>query len=110
MCSLLEKELKFDFDALCLRAFKMELNEAPFLIASDWEVLFELMCDARDVAVGTVLGKINNSELHSIYYVNNTLDSKKANYIVTEKEMLALVFAFDKFKSYLVTTNVIDFD
>ncbi|XP_015163284.1 uncharacterized protein [Solanum tuberosum] len=66
------------------------------------ELPFELMCDASDVAVGAVLGKRKDKVFHSIYYASKTLDSAQPNYIVTEKEMLALVFIFDKFRSYLV--------
>ncbi|XP_049368993.1 uncharacterized protein LOC125833888 [Solanum verrucosum] len=105
MCSLLEKEVKFDFDEMCLKAFemlKMTLIEAPILIAPDWELPFELMCDTSDVAVGAVLRQQKNKLFHSIYYASKTLDSAQANYTVTEKEMLALVFAFDKFRLYLI--------
>ncbi|XP_049399731.1 uncharacterized protein LOC125863765 [Solanum stenotomum] len=112
MCSLLEKEVKFDFDEMCLKAFEMlkrNLIEAPILIAPDWGLPFELMCDARDIAVGAVLGQRNNKVFHSIYYARKSLDSTQAKYTVTEKEMLALVFAFDKFRSYLVGTKVIVF-
>ena len=67
------------------------------------------MCDASDVPVGALLGHINNRVFHSIYYAIKTLEPTQVNYIVTEKEMLALVFAFDKFPSYLVGTKVIVF-
>ncbi|XP_015170112.1 uncharacterized protein [Solanum tuberosum] len=112
MCSLLEMEVKFDFDEMCLKAFEMlkrNLIAAPILIARDWGLPFELMCDASDVAVGAVLGQRKNKVFHSIYYARKTLNYTQANYTVTEKEMLALVFAFDKFRSYLVATKVIVF-
>ncbi|XP_049344141.1 uncharacterized protein LOC125808482 [Solanum verrucosum] len=112
MCSLLEKEVKFDFDEMCLKAFEMlkrNLIEAPILIAPDWGLPFELICDASDIEMGAVLGQRKNKVFHSIYYASKTLDSTQANYTVTEKEMLALVFAFDKFISYLVGTKVIVF-
>ena len=62
---------------------KRSLIKAPILIAPDCEVPFELMCDATDVAVGAVLGQRKNRVFHSIYYAGKTLDSTKANYIVT---------------------------
>ncbi|XP_049375645.1 uncharacterized protein LOC125840720 [Solanum verrucosum] len=90
---------------MCLKAFEMLKRneiEAPILIALDWELPFELMCDASDVAVGVMFGQRKNKVFHSIYYASKTLDSTQVNYTVTENEMLALVFAFDKFRSYLI--------
>ncbi|KAL5555791.1 hypothetical protein UlMin_038027 [Ulmus minor] len=94
LCNLLEKDRKFDFDEGCLKAFlelKQKLSSAPVIVAPDWETPFELMCDASDVAVGAVLGK--------------TLQGAQLNYTVTEKELLTVVFTFDKFRSYLVGTK-----
>ncbi|XP_049381355.1 uncharacterized protein LOC125845910 [Solanum stenotomum] len=71
------------------------------------ELPFELMCDASDTTVGVVLGLRKDKVFQSIYYSSKTLDAAQSNYIVTEKEMLALVFAFDKFRSYLVGTKVV---
>lgn len=74
----MKKEVKFDFDAFCLRDFellKWSLIEAPIQIAPDWEVPFELMCDASDIAVGVVLGRKKNKVFYSIYYASKTLDS-----------------------------------
>ena len=110
MCALLEKDVKFVFCESCVKAFevlKKKLIEAPILIAPDWALPFELMCDASDAAVGAVLGQRKNKVFHSIYYASKTLDTTQMNYTVTEKEMLALVYAFDKFRSYLVGTSVI---
>ena len=66
-------------------------------MAPNWSSLFELMCDASDVAVGAVLGQRRNKVFHSIYYASKTLQGAQLNYTVTEKELLAVVFAFDKF-------------
>ncbi|KAL5538366.1 hypothetical protein UlMin_046146 [Ulmus minor] len=110
LCNLLEKDRKFDFDAGCLKAFlelKQKLSSAPVIVAPDWAAPFELMCDASDVAVGAVLGQKRNRVFHSIYYASKTLQGAQLNYTVTEKELLAVVFAFDKFRSYLVSTKVI---
>ncbi|XP_015169788.1 uncharacterized protein [Solanum tuberosum] len=65
MCSLLEKEIKFVFDEQCIQAFealKKKLIEAPIPTSPNWELPFELMCDASDVAVGAVLGKRKERE------------------------------------------------
>lgn len=59
------------------------------------------------MVVGVVLGKIKEKVFHLIYYESKKLDAIQANYIVTEKKMLALVYAFYKFRSYLVWTKVV---
>jgi len=65
------------------------------------------MCDASDTSVGAVLGQCKDKMFHYIYYASKTLDTTQSNYTVTEKEMLALLFAFDKFRSYLVGTKIV---
>jgi len=65
------------------------------------------MCDASDFAVGAVLGQRKDKKLHVIYYASRTLDDAQRNYATTEKELLVVVFAFEKFKSYLVGSKVI---
>ena len=55
------------------------------------------MCDASDHAVGAVLGQQKDKLMHPIYYASRTLSGAQLNYTVTKKEMLAVVFAFDKF-------------
>ncbi|KAL5563687.1 hypothetical protein UlMin_033434 [Ulmus minor] len=110
LCSLLEKDRVFCFDEDCLKAFlelKKKLSSAPIIVAPDWTAPFELMCDASDVALGAVVGQRKNKIFHSIYYASKTLQGAQLNYTVTEKELLAVVFAFDKFRSYLVCTKVI---
>ncbi|KAD3337312.1 hypothetical protein E3N88_32832 [Mikania micrantha] len=107
---LLEKEVEFVFDDDCLRAFeflKERLVSAPILIAPDWSQPFELMCDASDFAVGAVLGQRVDKHFHPIYYASKTLDAAQENYTTTEKELLAVVYAFDKFRSYLVLSKTV---
>ncbi|XP_070040759.1 uncharacterized protein [Nicotiana tomentosiformis] len=65
------------------------------------------MCDASDVAVGAVLGKRINTIFHLIYYASKTMNEAQVNYTVTEKELLAIVFAMEKFRMYLMGTKVI---
>ena len=59
--------------------------------------------------MGAVLGQRKNKIFHSIYYASKTLSEAQLNYTVTEKELLAVVFAFDKFRAYLIRTKVIVF-
>ncbi|GJV44775.1 reverse transcriptase domain-containing protein [Tanacetum coccineum] len=68
---------------------------------------FELMCDASDYAVGAVLGQRKDKYFRPIYYASKTLSDAQTNYIVTEKELLAMVYAFEKFRSYLVLSKTI---
>ncbi len=100
LCHLLEQNRDFNFDEACLKAFgilKKALISAPIIIAPNWEKPFELMCDASDFAVGAVLGQRQGKVFHSIYYASKTLIDAQINYTTTEKELLAVVFAFDKF-------------
>ena len=65
------------------------------------------MCDVSDYAVGAVLGQRIDKISHVIYYASRTLNDAQLNYLTTEKELLAVVFALDKFISYLLGSKVI---
>ena len=65
------------------------------------------MCDASGVALGVVLGQRKSKILHPIYYASKALNEAQKNYTMTEQEILAVVFAFEKFRSYLLGTRVI---
>jgi hypothetical protein len=65
------------------------------------------MCDASDYAVGAVLGQTKDKKHHAIAYASKTLTGPQLNYATTEKEFLAIVFAIDKFRSYLVGAKII---
>ncbi|XP_052295850.1 uncharacterized protein LOC127901862 [Citrus sinensis] len=109
LCSLLEHDKPFHFDKDCLQAFgelKKSLITTPVVISPNWTLPFELMCDARDHSVGAILGQRKDKVFHSIYYANKTLTQTQINYTTTEKELLAVVFTFDKFRAYLVGTIV----
>ncbi|KAL4303456.1 hypothetical protein GQ457_10G011730 [Hibiscus cannabinus] len=110
LCSLLEQGRPFEFNNYCTKAFnllKQKLVTAPRVEPPDWKLPFELMCDASDYAVGAVLGQRKGKIFHPIYYASKTLNDAQVNYTTTEKEMLAVIFAFDKFRSYLIGTKVI---
>jgi hypothetical protein len=65
------------------------------------------MCDASYYAVGAVLGQRKDGKVHAIYYASKTLNGAQLNYATTEKELLVVVFAFEKFRSYIVNSKVI---
>jgi hypothetical protein len=73
----------------------------------NWGELFEIMCDASDYAVGAVLGQRIEKLPHVIYYASRTLNDAQLNYSTTENELLAVVFALDKFRSYLLGSKII---
>nr|GEV81576.1 hypothetical protein [Tanacetum cinerariifolium] len=105
MTRLLEKNTPFIFSKECVEAFqtlKIKLTKAPILIAPDWDMPFELMCDASDLAIGVVLGQRQDKHFRPIYYASNTMTEAESNYTTTKKEMLAVVYAFEKFWSYLI--------
>ncbi|CAN6544105.1 unnamed protein product [Malus baccata var. baccata] len=110
LCCLLQKEVAFEFNKECETAFKTlkdMLTSAPIIMPPDWNLPFELMCDASDYAIGAVLGQRRNKQPHVIHYASRTINDAQLNYSTTEKELLAVVFALDKFRSYLLGTKVI---
>ncbi|GJU07551.1 reverse transcriptase domain-containing protein [Tanacetum coccineum] len=110
MTHLLEKNTPFIFSEECIQAFqtlKKKLTEAPILIAPDWDQPFELMCDASDYAIGAVLGQRIEKHFRPIHYASKTMTEAESNYTTTEKEMLAVVYAFEKFWSYLIMNKSI---
>nr|GEW54873.1 retrovirus-related Pol polyprotein from transposon TNT 1-94 [Tanacetum cinerariifolium] len=111
MTHLLEKNTSFIFFEDCIKAFQMlkkKLTEAPILIASNWDLPFELMWDASDFAIGSVLGQRNEKHFRPIHYASKTMTDAESNYTTIVKEMLALVYAFEKFWSYLIMNKSIE--
>ncbi|RDY01456.1 Retrovirus-related Pol polyprotein from transposon 17.6, partial [Mucuna pruriens] len=85
LSKLLQKEVDFNFDQPCIEAFlelKTRLTSAPILQPPNWEYPFELMCDASNLALRAVLSL---------------------------RELLAIVFAFGKFHSYMLGSKIIIF-
>nr|GEY82529.1 reverse transcriptase domain-containing protein [Tanacetum cinerariifolium] len=110
MTRLLEKDAPFIFSPECVNAFrtlKTKLCEVPILIAQNWEMPFELMCDASDFAIGAVLGQRQDKHFRPIHYASKTMTEAESKYTTTEKEMLAVVYAFENFRSYQILNKSI---
>nr|GFB94142.1 retrovirus-related Pol polyprotein from transposon 17.6 [Tanacetum cinerariifolium] len=90
-----------------IQNLKRQTDRSPILIAPNWDQPFELMCDASDYAVEAVLGQRIEKHFWPIHYASKTMNQAKANYTTTEKEMLAVVYAFEKFHSYLIMNKSI---
>ncbi|GJX84722.1 reverse transcriptase domain-containing protein [Tanacetum coccineum] len=73
----------------------------------DWNIPFELMCDASAFTIGAVLGQRKMKHFHPIHYASKTMIDAQIHYTTTEKEMLAVVYAFEKFCPYLVLSRSI---
>ncbi|RVW82824.1 Retrovirus-related Pol polyprotein from transposon 17.6 [Vitis vinifera] len=112
LCELLVKDAKFVWDEKCQKSFeelKQFLTTAPIVRAPKLEITFEVMCDASDLAMGAVLGQREDGKPYVIYYASKTLNEAQRNYTTIEKELLAVVFALDKFRAYLVGSSIVVF-
>ncbi|CAN6465740.1 unnamed protein product [Victoria cruziana] len=108
--NLFSKDQPFLFDEDCRSSFealKEALVTAPILRAPNWSLPFEIMCDASDYAMGAVLGQRVEKKPVVIYYASKSLSDVQLNYTTIEKELLAVVFALEKFRSYLLGSNVL---
>ena len=88
LTNLLQKDVTFVFDDDCVEAFeilKKALISAPIVQPPDWNLAFEIMCDASDCAVGAVLRQRVDKKLNVTCYASKTLDNAQRNYATTEK-------------------------
>ncbi|XP_073119981.1 uncharacterized protein [Henckelia pumila] len=92
--------------AKAFESLREKLVTAPVLTSPNWDLPFEVMCDASDSAVGAVLGQRIDKVFRTIYYASKTLNEDQLNYAITEKELLVVVFALDKFLSYLFLSKI----
>ncbi|GJU82890.1 reverse transcriptase domain-containing protein [Tanacetum coccineum] len=102
MTHLLEKETLFVFSQECMESFeilKTKLTEAPILVAPDWDLPFEIMCDASGFAMGAILGQRKDKYFRPIHYASKTLSNAQTHYTTTKKELLVVVLrGFEKFE------------
>ncbi|GKC11955.1 reverse transcriptase domain-containing protein [Tanacetum coccineum] len=83
---LLEKDTPFVFSQDCINAFetlKKKLTEAPILVVPDWNLPFELMCDASDYAIGAVLGQRKTKHFQPIHYASKIMTEAQFSYTTT---------------------------
>ncbi|GJR62527.1 reverse transcriptase domain-containing protein [Tanacetum coccineum] len=88
MTRLLEKDTPFIFSNKCIEAFKIlkkKLTEAPILVALDWDLPFEIMCDASDFAIGAVLGQRKTKHFQRIHYAIYT-DHSALKYLLAKQD------------------------
>ena len=86
---LMEKDATFEWDSECQQRFeelKTHLTTAPIVRAPNWQLPFEVMCDASDIVFGAVLGQRIEGNPYVVYYASKTLNEAQRNYITTEKE------------------------
>ncbi|RVX07018.1 Retrovirus-related Pol polyprotein from transposon 17.6 [Vitis vinifera] len=105
LCELLVKDAKFIWDDRCQRSFeelKLFLTTAPIVRAPNWQLPFEVMCDASDFAIGAVLGQREDGKPYVIYYASKTLNEAQRNYTTTEKELLAYLLTKQDAKARLI--------
>nr|GEU77696.1 reverse transcriptase domain-containing protein [Tanacetum cinerariifolium] len=110
MNRLLKKDTLFFFSKECIKAFqtlKGKLTKAPIVVVPNGDLSFELMCDASDFAIGTVLGKRKTKHFQLIHYASKTITDAQAHYTTMEKELQAVVYAWEKFWPYLVLSKSI---
>ena len=110
LSNLLVQGTPFEFDEHCVPAFSVMKDKSVstlIVVAPNWDLPFELMCNASDYAVRAVLGQKGERIFQVIYCASRTLNDAQLNYATTEKELLAIVFSFDKFRPYLIGNKVI---
>ncbi|XP_075515566.1 uncharacterized protein LOC142550213 [Primulina tabacum] len=102
-------DVSFGFNSNCLRAYenlKERLVTANVLVAPDWDLPFEIMCDASDTVVGDVLGQRKNKVFHTIYHASMTLDEAQLNYETNEKKLLGVLLFEKNLGKYGVTHKI----
>ncbi|GJT86413.1 reverse transcriptase domain-containing protein [Tanacetum coccineum] len=73
---------------LCIeKGSKKKLTEAPILVVPDWNLLFELMCNASDFAIGAVLGQRKMKHFQPIHYASKTMTEAQIHYTTTGKRI-----------------------
>ncbi|GJR72792.1 reverse transcriptase domain-containing protein [Tanacetum coccineum] len=96
-----------DFSKIARPLTKLLEKDTPFEFDDECQKAFELLKEKLTCAPYEVLGQKDGKIFHPIYFASKTLNPAQQKYTVTEKELMAVVFAFDKFRSYLILSKTI---
>ena len=103
---LMRKSEEFVWTDLCEQAWKKikeQYQNAPILIAPRWDLEFHVHTDASNIAVGVMLAQNPTGKCDQpISYASRLLNSAERNYNTTEREALAMVYALNKYRHYLL--------
>nr|GEZ26166.1 reverse transcriptase domain-containing protein [Tanacetum cinerariifolium] len=104
---MIEKTIEVFMDDFSVfrNSFHTYLSHLERMLKRD--IPFDLMCDSSDFAIGAVLGQRQEKHFRPIHYASKIMTEAESNYTTTEKEMLAVVYAFEKFRSYLIMNKSI---
>lgn len=100
---LLCKDSKFDWDDDCQASFeelKKRLSATPILRGLDWSLPFHISTNSLDTTIGVVLGKHEEKKPYAIYFITKNISLAELNYIVIEKQFLALLYVINKLCHY----------
>nr|GEW12252.1 reverse transcriptase domain-containing protein [Tanacetum cinerariifolium] len=86
-----------------IKDFSKTAKPMTRLLEKDTQFIFS----QDDFAIGAVLGQCQDKHFKPIHYAIKTMTEAESNYTTTEKEMLAVVYAFEKFRSYLILNKII---
>eukprot|EP00253_Pinus_taeda_P009906 PITA_09906 len=101
---LIAKDVEFKWSDDCQRALnelKDKLVSAPILRGPNWALPFHIHTDSSNKAIGAALGQFEGKLPYAIYFVSKNLSKVEMNYMVTEKEFLAMVHSLNKFRHYI---------
>lgn len=104
--TLLKKDSKFSWIDDCHKSFETIINAltvSPIIKGPTWGEPFHIHTDASNFSIGAVLRqKDENGAMHAIYNINRNLSLAERNYTMSEKELLVVVYAINKFRRYII--------
>ena len=106
---LLVKYVYFCWHQYCplfFETLKVELSLAPVLRGPNWSLHFHIYTDVSENSLGGVLEQKDNQDYYAIYFINKNLTPAQLDYIVTEKELWAVVHSINKFRHYITGYDV----